>query len=161
MQSGKILVAEQDGSHILKLLGDVRLTMCTALDEHFEAMFAHESFINVLVDLSDADNVDSTTLGMLAKLAIKANQARHEPPVLLSTNPDITRILESMGFDRIFHIRNEPLTSDDDLGELPPVADSEAKIRERVLDAHRILMGLCSENEVRFQDLVETLQSDV
>ena len=70
MQPGKILVAEQGGAFVIKMVGDVRLTFCTALDDFLERMFASPGFVSVIVELGEADNIDSTTLGQLAKLAL-------------------------------------------------------------------------------------------
>ena len=158
MQPGKILVADHDGAFVIKLVGDVRLTLCTTLDEFFDEMFSAGSFASVMVDLTDAANVDSTTLGLLAKLAIKAKERFNFVPAILSVNPDITRLLQSMGFDRVFQIVQEPLCDDEDLGELPVLPDSEEGVRQRVIEAHRILMGLNSSNKARFRELVSLLE---
>ncbi|MFT7403922.1 STAS domain-containing protein [Zhongshania sp.] len=158
MQPGRILVAGQDGAFVIKLVGDVRLTLCTTLDEFFDEMLSVEDFASVVVDLSDALNVDSTTLGLLAKLAIKAKERFKFVPVILSTNRDITRVLESMGFDRVFHIREEPLLNDEDLGELPVLPCSEDSVKKRVLEAHRTLMGLSDSNHAKFRELVSLLE---
>ena len=74
MQPGKILVAQQGGAFVIKLAGDVRLTFCTTLDEFFDRMFAEPNFASVIIDLCEAENIDSTTLGQLAKLAITAKR---------------------------------------------------------------------------------------
>jgi anti-anti-sigma factor len=158
MQLGRILVAGQGGAFVIKLVGDVRLTLCTTLDEFFDEMLSVENFASVVVDLSDALNVDSTTLGLLAKLAIKAKERFKFVPVILSTNRDITRVLESMGFDRVFSIREEPLLNDEDLGELPVLPCSEDSVKKRVLEAHRILMGLSDSNHAKFRELVSLLE---
>jgi anti-anti-sigma factor len=158
MQLGRILVAGQGGAFVIKLVGDVRLTLCTTLDEFFDEMLSVENFASVVVDLSDALNVDSTTLGLLAKLAIKAKERFKFVPVILSTNRDITRVLESMGFDRVFSIREEPLLNDEDLGELPVLQCSEDSVKKRVLEAHRILMGLSDSNHAKFRELVSLLE---
>lgn len=158
MQPGKILVAEQQGSFVIKLVGDVRLTLCSTLDEYFEEMFSSPDFASVMVDLTEAENIDSTTLGLLAKLALMAKKRFNLIPAILSTNPDITRVLESMGFDRVFRIREQPLVDDEDLGELPPVEESEEKLREKVLEAHRVLMGLSDKNKAQFRELVNMLE---
>ncbi len=158
MQPGKILVAEQDGAFVIKLVGDVRLTLCTTMDQFFDEMLASAGFASVVVDLIDASNIDSTTLGLLAKLAIKAKQRFGYVPVILSTNPDITRVLDSMGFDRVFSIRQQPLLDDEDLGELPILPDSEEGVRSRVLEAHRILMGMNDSNRAKFRELVSLLE---
>src|SRR5690606_10052846 len=119
-----------------------------------DEMLSVEGFASVVVDLADASNIDSTTLGLLAKLAIKAKARFQYVPLILSTNPDITRVLESMGFDRVFRIREAPLCSDEDLGELPVLPDSEEGVRQRVLDAHRVLMGMSASNHAKFRELV-------
>lgn len=159
MQPGKILVAEQGGAFVIKLVGDVRLSFCTALDNFFERMFATPNFASVIIELSDADNIDSTTLGQLAKLAIAAKRRFHLMPVLFSTNPNITRIIDSMGFERVFDIRQSPLSSDKQLAELPVAEGTEAGVREKVIDAHRVLMGMNEHNRAQFNELVCALEA--
>ncbi len=161
MTNGTILVARHDGAHVVKLTGDVRLTLCTALEDFFDDMFASPDFCGVVVDLCDAENVDSTTLGMMAKLAIRARNQLGLTPTIISTNPDITHLLTTMGFATVFNIREDAVLNEEDLGELPEVACSEEAMREKVLDAHRVLMGLCPHNRAQFSELVKTLESAV
>ena len=158
MQPGKIHVAECRGAYLIRLSGDVRLTCCPALESFMERMFSDRGFRSVLIDLSQAQNMDSTTLGQLAKLAIQARKKFKLTPVLFSTNADINRIVESMGFEALFSIRKEPLASESDLAELPMVTCSETSMKSQVIEAHRILMGMNEENHARFQELVNTLQ---
>ena len=158
MQPGKIHVAECRGAYLIRLTGDVRLTCCPALESFMERMFNDRGFRSVLIDLSQAQNMDSTTLGHLAKLAIQARKKFKLTPVLFSTNDDINRIIESMGFEALFSIRKEPLVSEADLAELPMVTCSEASMKNQVIEAHRILMGMNEGNHARFQELVNALQ---
>ncbi len=161
MTNGSILVAQHNGAHVVKLVGDVRLTLCTALEDFFDDMFANSSFCGVVIDLTEADNVDSTTLGMMAKLALRTQRQLGLTPTIISTNPDITRLLTTMGFAKVFNIREEEVIDEQDLGELPEVACSEEAMREKVLDAHRVLMGLCPHNRAQFSELVRTLESAI
>ena len=158
MQLGKILIAQQSGAFVIKLTGDVRLTFCSALDDFFERMFATSNFASVIIDLCEAENIDSTTLGQLAKVAITAKRLHKFTPVVLSTNPNITRILRSMGFERVFNIREQRPESEASLAELPVVAGSEGEVRETVLDAHRVLMGMNEKNSAQFKELVCALE---
>jgi anti-anti-sigma factor len=160
MQPGKILIAQQSGAFVIKLTGDVRLTFCSALDDFFERMFVTPNFASVIIDLCEAENIDSTTLGQLAKLAITAKRLYNFTPVVLSTNPNITRILRSMGFDRVFDIREQRPASEANLAELPVVAGSEGEVRATVLDAHRVLMGMNEHNRVEFKELVCALEAN-
>jgi len=160
MQPGKILVAHQGGTFVIKLSGDVRLTFCTTLDEFFDRMFAEPNFSSVIIDLCEAENIDSTTLGQLAKLAITAKRTHRLMPVVLSTNPNITRILTSMGFERVFDIRQQRPQTDEQLAELPAVAGSETAVRDTVVEAHRVLMGMNENNRAQFHELVCALESN-
>lgn len=159
MQPGKILVAEQSGAFLLKLTGDVRLSFCTALDDFLEHMFAAPNFASVIIDLTAAENIDSTTLGQLAKISIAARRRFDLTPVILSTNPDITRVLDAMGFRRVFDIRNRLPNSREQLGELPQVHGSENTVREKVIEAHRVLMGMNTQNHAQFKELVSALEA--
>jgi anti-anti-sigma factor len=158
MEPGKIHVAECRGAYLIKLTGDVRLTCCPALDSFMQRMFTDRGFRSVLIDLSHAQNMDSTALGHLAKIAIQARKKFKLTPVLFSTNADINRIIESMGFEALFSIRTEPLSSESDLAELPMVTCSEESMKNQVIEAHRILMGMNDENHARFQELVDSLK---
>ena len=60
-----------------------------------------------------------------------------------------------MGFDDVFHIVEEPLRDERQLGELPKGEFSPEELRTRVLAAHRSLMSMNDENRDRFVDLVE------
>ena len=156
---GKILVASKDGVYLMKFVGDVRVTLCAAADTFLEGMFRDNQFKSVVVDLSKTTGIDSTSLGILAKLSILARERFNYTPTLISTNKDITRLLTSVGFDDVFRIVREPIAHKEQLGELPKRETSEEDVRERVLEAHRALVSLNETNREAFQDLVKTLEA--
>ena len=158
--SGRILVAAHDGVYVIVFEGDVRLTLCTAVDEYLEKMFKDPAFRSVIVDLSETENIDSTSLGLLAKLSIQADRIFSFRPTLISTRKDITRILLSMGFDEVFDLVEEPLEHREQLAELPERASSEEDVRQKVLEAHRTLMSMNASNREAFHDLVAALEAE-
>ena len=143
---------------MLKLEGDVRLTMCTALDQYFQSMFAEPGFMSVWVDVTEADGLDSTTLGMLAQLAIQTKERFDFRPAIFSTNPSIDRLLDTMGFNQLFERRNECCNTDSAITEIPAVSCEEGEVKKQVLEAHRTLMSMSDENADAFKDLVSTLE---
>lgn len=157
---GRILVGSHDGVYVLVFEGDVRLTLCTTVDVYLEKMFQDQKFKSVVVDLSQTENIDSTSLGLLAKLSIQADKRFHFRPTLISTRPDITRILLSMGFDEVFNLVESPLEHSDQLLELPKMQSSEEGMRQRVLDAHKTLMSMNEANRETFHDLVAALETE-
>ncbi len=155
---GKIQFAEQSGTFVLKFVGEVRLTLCSALDATIEKIFAALNFTAIIIDLTEAQSVDSTTLGLMAKLSILSRQKVGLLPTVVTTNPDITRVLQSMGFDQVFNIVDTPLPCPDCLTDLPSQDQSEEVVKAKVLEAHRILMGLNDSNREAFHDLVSALE---
>ena len=158
MSDCRISAASNEGAHVLKLEGDVRLTMCTALDHYFQSMFAEPGFMSVWVDVTEADGLDSTTLGMLAQLAIQTKERFDFRPAIFSTNPSIDRLLDTMGFDQLFERRSECCNTDSAIKELPAVPCEAGEVKRQVLEAHRTLMSMSDDNADAFKDLVSTLE---
>ena len=160
MIPGKIQFAENQGTWLVKLCGEIRLTLCQALETFLEKVTSDPEFCSIIIDASEASTIDSTVLGLLAKLSIKTQHLFNLMPVLISTRWDITRILLSMGFDKIFiiveHMDKSVAFSMHDLGS--DISNDEQANQQRVLDAHRTLMSLNDNNRKAFRELVEQLE---
>ncbi len=160
MQNGKILFAEQDGNYVLKFVGDVRLTLCSTLDLFLENMLDNDGFKTVIIDLTETKGIDSTSLGLIAKISVKMKRHHQLRPTIVSTNEDISRILLSMGFDKVFILIRENVEASQQLQELSVLQESEQEVKDRVVDAHRVLMELNDKNRDCFRDLVRSLESE-
>ncbi len=158
MSAGKILAAQHDGLYILKFVGDVRVNLCTAIDNYFERMFEDPGFESVLVNLCDAEGLDSTTLGLLARLALRFRQQFGLKPAIYCDSAGINRLLQSMAFGKIFDIREQSCAELENITEIPAISGDEEAAREKVLEAHRVLMAMSEENWERFRDLVSALE---
>ncbi len=158
MADGRILAANHDGVYVIRFEGDVRLTLCTTIDDYFERMFEDPAFTSVWVDLCNAEGLDSTTLGLLAKLALTVKQRFGFHPAIFSCDSGINRLLKSMGFQRLFELREELCGDEDEATAIPVVEGSEAVVKEKVIEAHKVLMELSPENRARFKDLLAVLE---
>ena len=158
MSTGKIQFAEQSGTFILKFVGEVRLTLCSALDATIEKIFTSLNFSAIVIDLTETRSIDSSTLGLLAILSILSRQRIGLLPTVVTTHEDISRLLHSMGFDQVFNIVESPLPCPDCLADLPSQDQSEEVVKAKVLEAHQILMSLNESNREAFHDLVTALE---
>lgn len=159
MKPGQILVASLNGVYVIKMVGDVRLTLCMSFDRYIEGMLADPLFSSVVFDLSGAESIDSTTLGLMAKISLLEEQKHKVSPVIFAANQDIQRVLESMGFDDIFTIvdsltipalEGKPLIGN--------TCDEEA-IKRKIIEAHSVLIELDPKNKDKFRDLLELLKN--
>lgn len=160
-EEGRIKAAFESGVFVLKLCGDVRLTLCATLDSQAQRLAQTPGLQAVMIDLREATNVDSTALGFLAKVAIAVKGRLEQPPTIIVDNPDVRKMLDVMGFSRFFTLMNTPLQQPlpDVDEELPEVPADEQGMRERILEAHRILMHMNEHNREQFQPLVEMLEA--
>lgn len=177
--TGNIQYADHNGSYILKLSGDVRVMFCTAIDALLDTMLSDENLTGVLIDLTAVSNIDSTSLGMLAKIAVKIQQKLNTRPIIVSDNPDINRILTTMGFKKVFYLLNrvpifvennisagkpdtkiDKLALQDMLKDIPQVNSTQQEICAKVLEAHRILMDLNAANKETFKAVVDELEKE-
>ena len=152
-----MLAASDSGAYVIRLVGDVRLTLCASIEDYVECMLNDPVFGSVAVDLCDAEGIDSTTLGQLAKLALAVDNRFGFKPAIYSCEPGINRLLGSMGLDRLFEIIESPCFGASCDEPIPTVPGTENDVRERVLEAHSVLMGVSDENRSRFSELVDTL----
>ncbi len=160
---GKLLFAERDGVQVLKLIGDVRVTLGPTISTFLTRLGESKTFKSIIIDLTETQGIDSTSLGLLAKISLTTQETFGTIPTIISPNEDITRILESMGFDKVFVILKELVTECGQLGQLGELNTeivSESKLRKQVLDAHRVLMSLNERNRGEFQDLVQALEHE-
>ncbi|WP_043527128.1 STAS domain-containing protein [Litchfieldella xinjiangensis] len=156
---GRLKAAYDSGVFVLKLCGDVRLTLCATLDNQAQRLAGTPGLKAVMIDLRDATNVDSTALGFLAKVAMAVQGKLEQPPTIVADHPDIRRMLDVMGFSHFFTVVESPLTEPSTLADLPQVEADEAGMQKRILEAHRILMHMNDHNREQFQPLVELLES--
>ncbi len=160
MDTGKILVAHKLGIYIVKFIGDVRLSLCSTLDQYTDRMFEDADFKTVIIDLTETLCIDSTSLGQLAKISILYKEKFSSLPTIVSTQEDINRILKSMGFDKVFHIVQDSEPQLECLDELAVQSVDEQEMKEQVIKAHKLLMDLNDNNRAAFQDLVKSLEDN-
>jgi anti-anti-sigma factor len=158
---GKILISDKSDNYLLKLVGDVRLTLSGTLNRYMEILFGKNQVKSVVVDMLDADGVDSTTLGLIAKLGLHSREYYQINVKLFCQNPSIIRTLECMGFDEIIDIfQQSPDEFDAELRNLEEVPTAVDEVRKQVLEAHRLLLKLNPKNSAEFTDLINALEAD-
>lgn len=158
MSTGHVEYASLDGTHIFKLIGEVRAQSCISLDKLLERIEQQKNVIGAIVDLTQTTFIDSTVLGVLAKLGLKLKQIHHIQAVMLSTNPDITTLANSMGLGQVFVILN--YCGDPTVCTRALIDDniSHNAMLSTVLDAHKTLMKLNQNNQNMFEPLVKKLE---
>ena len=152
------MVGESDGTYVLKFNGDIRVGLCGSLEAFCQRMLDASDFRGVIVDLAETLAIDSTALGCLARLSLAVQRLQEKIPTLICRSQDVERVLLNMGFDDVFAIVAEANVRDFEFVNIPEVVERET--RERVIEAHKVLMSLNDNNHSAFKNLVEALERD-
>ncbi len=161
MTLGHVTHAAREGVHVFRYFGAVNFTLAPGLQRFLQHLI-HDGGVSALVfDLSAAESLDSTNLGLMARVDEEAREAGAGSSVIISNNEDIDAVLRSMGFDRTFQLfpaidvatdaSAEPVTA-----ELP----SAPELQRTMLDAHRALMRMSETGRLEFEQVVACLERD-
>jgi anti-anti-sigma factor len=159
MTAGQAFYVKQGNTCIIKLVGDIRYTMSCSVDNFLERLFAQENCNDMLIDLSEVDCIDSTSLGLLAKAANFMQDRFTRKITLLSTNQDINRLLDSVGFTEVFNICNNGVNRLETMQHLRFVEPDKAQLTKTMFEAHKVLSDMNDKNREMFKDVVEALRN--
>jgi len=161
MTTPRYQVAFHDSKYFLKLSGELRYTDCVAFNQFLKKICREDNYSDVMVDLTEADFLDSTNLGLIAKLAIHVQgKFKHKLPIL-STRSQVTKSMTSMGLGHLCLFLEELGGPTPELEGSEFEQGDEKDIAVVMLDAHRTLMGLTKENETVFRNVVALLEQSM
>ncbi len=162
MNAGEIFYAVAGDRGFLKLTGVIRHPLSQRLSQAARRVLDGAGVRNVVVDLQEALFIDSTCLGLLARVATRCLELGLARPIIVSTQKDVTGLLKTMGFDRVFVLLDSAGTYDGALVDAAELAGLATRPDPRViLDAHRALAEMNEKNRHLFQSVIEILDADV
>lgn len=160
MEDGKILYAMVDNTCILKLVGAIVYRISPCFDRFLQKVSEDSSVEKFIVDLTEACHIDSTNLGLLARLHEFSFAKCGRPPTVVSTNENINEVLKNIGFSKMFNLIESLDSSQTDFSELPQNDCDKKNLSEIMLSAHRELAKLNEANKELFKDVIKYLEEE-
>jgi anti-anti-sigma factor len=163
MQPPKAFYGYLDESLVLVLKGQVRYMTAKALRSFLDHLLAKEVTDTVLIDLRELDAIDSTGMGLLARLG-RFTLEHGRRAVIVCSVQDVVTCLQSAAFDSLF-IMLEKWPFDEEAAVLEVPLDARDLVPEIIghimLDAHRELVSLSDDNRRNFGAVVTALESEL
>ena len=147
---------------IVVLKGSVRYMAARALRSFIDDL-VNQRYDTILIDLRELETIDSTGMGLLARLGRSTLQHGRRSVIVCDT-PDVTLCLRSAAFDRIFvMLRDWPFPEEPEVAEVPVQckelrADGLGRV---MLEAHRELASLSTSNHDAFGAVISALESEI
>jgi anti-anti-sigma factor len=160
MREGRVLYADHDHVHVLRYVGDIRHPLAASVSSFVGALLERIESDDLVFDLTEAEAIDSTNLGEIARIADRLGAQSGKRATIISTRPEISRVLFSMAFDEVFDICTDSKTPSG--GEVvPDVAASKELTLQVILSAHRRLMQMSESNRKQFAEVVDLLEREL
>ncbi len=155
---GSIFSARLESIEYIKFVGVIRYTQCTGLETYIEELFDSPSFTDIVIDLDEADMLDSTALGLLARISIEYKKISDTKPVVFLENGELAHILKRVCFDQVFNIVAQSKNKNDvSFVELVSISKNEEEVLDYVLDAHKYLAKISDKNQHYFTDISQAI----
>jgi anti-anti-sigma factor len=159
--AGNILYTVANGVCLIRMDGRVTYSLGCSFSAFIDKLFEDGTVSDVMVDLSQTVYLDSTTLGLLGKLANQARRHLQRKITLVSPGTDVKMVLISMGFDEVFTIIQDGARTEESLQDIPAQERDERERARIILDAHRLLMNMNDANAASFRNVVDMLESEL
>jgi len=161
MNEGKYQFAENDNFYLIKMSGNLKYTGSGGFDTFIENIFSKIDNKAVVIDLTEANYLDSTNLGILAKISDKMLNTFDKKTTIISLNPDISTLLVNIGFDEYFTILDESPVTTTVLSDISDLVTGNRSMALMMLEAHKSLMDMNEKNKSVFSSVVDLLEREV
>jgi len=160
MDKGNVLHASHNDVHVLRFIGDIRYPLSPSIDRFLEEIFASSKPAGFVIDLTDTDSIDSTNLGLLARLAKRMKTLDSRRITLVSNRTDINSVLNSMALDEVFDLVEDTRLETDAAQQVPQEDADRETLAHTLIEAHRALMDLNEHNREMFREVVASLEKN-
>jgi anti-sigma B factor antagonist len=157
----KLFVSVANHSVWIRIAGRANFTSSIDFNSLVSELWK-KGFHHFIIDLSECALMDSTFLGVLAGLGLKANAGAPTPSdqiELLNANARIAELLESLGAVHLFKMATGQLPVS--VEEIPASEHSKIELKRACLEGHTTLMELSPENVPKFKDITVFLAEDL
>lgn len=161
MTMGHVTHAQKEGVHVLRYFGTVNFLLAPGIQTFVDHLIDDGHVSGLVFDLSAASSLDSTNLGLMARVNERLVSRGAANSVIISGNEDIDVVLRSMGFDRTFEmLSSEAGNSEPDPETIETPSPSSAELKRTMLDAHQALMRMSEAGRKEFEAVVACLERD-
>lgn len=164
MSESQVLYGVSRGLCCFCLIGELRHTEVDGLDALIEQRLVDDLAAagGVIIDLREADFMDSTCIGLLAGIARKSLGQGLPKPSVLVADPEIRQLLLSLRLEQVFTLVDSATdVASVGLSSVAGQASQSSRHAETVLRAHEALAELGKDNRQQFQSVIDLLREDL
>ncbi|MDD4540341.1 MAG: STAS domain-containing protein [Lentisphaeria bacterium] len=161
MDNAQLLVAEQGPLILFQLHGRGTLKLCQEFSLYCDDMLARDDIKSVMLDLANCSSMDSTFMGIMVKIGIRAKGRL--ALLVVNANDNHHELLDGVGVSRVWKYIDAPVPNPSwatlAAATAGAVKDMAAK-SQIILEAHQALMAIDPANIPKFQNVVDMIANE-
>ncbi len=160
MHEAKFYVGELENLLLIKIQGSSTMDNVEPL-RYFIKNMDIKNYDKILIDFEETNYLDSTSLGLIAHMAVNFMKIKKEKVLFINLNDELKNTFISFGFKNIANIINDKYMELENL-KLYELPKSSKKIKpEDILLAHKQLFELNDSNKKIFKNVIELLEKEI
>lgn len=161
MHEGQIKFQLIDNTCIIKLIGAIIYKISPDFDNFLNKIVKNPVVNSFILDLTETTYIDSTNLGLLAKIHSYSNDWSKTQPTIVSTQDNINEILHNIGFANMFNIIECLDLPTNNYQELDCIKTNQKDLAQVMYQAHKDLITVNIANKELFKDVIMYLKQDL
>ena len=161
MSSGETIISVSGSRYAVKVTGRATFE-CVAPLRTLAKQLDTVEFKQIDIDLADCQGLDSTYMGIMAMLALRAKKINAEISVYNASEQN-RNLLCGLGLKRLFQFKEGTVAEAGAAvpSDGAPAATDKLTNANTVLEAHKTLMDVDQENVAKFENVVDYVQKDL
>ena len=158
MANGETLISRSGDRYAVKVVGRATFE-CVAPLRNLAKELDNTTFKQVDIDLADCRGMDSTYMGVMAMIALRAKKISASISIFNANELNKTALC-GLGLKRLFVFTEGVVAMDEQIVSDAAPADRKTSA-ETVLEAHKTLMDVDQDNVEKFEKVVDFVQKDI
>lgn len=159
MSESAILIAKENENFYLKVEGKGNFILGHQLKEFYHSIKMKPTS-QFYIDMKNCQTMDSTFMGVLAGIAMNFQNTTQDSINILNLSDHNYKLLNTLGIDIFLNLEVDQVPYPAQFNPLEQKLDKE-EIKKNMLQAHQTLSQLSKENELKFQNVCDYLQSNI
>ncbi|QSH41160.1 hypothetical protein P0136_09470 [Lentisphaerota bacterium ZTH] len=159
MKKADLLIAHNRGVYNIKVEGRANFEYGLPLRNFAKNL--EGNFQRITINLKSCTGMDSTFMGILAMIGLKAKKINAVVEIL-NADDNNRHLLKGLGLEKLFNFVEKKLKPADTAdGEKPEVPEDQLSAAETVCEAHKTLVDIDDANAPKFEKVIEFADEDV
>lgn len=160
MKKGDLLIAHNKGAYRITVEGRANFDYGLPLRDFAKNL--DSNFTGIGIDLKSCQGMDSTFMGIMAMIGLKAKKNNVKVEIL-NADKNNRYLLEGLGLDKLFKFvqEGESKKAGQEIAPEPKPSGDMLTTAKTVVEAHETLMAVDKDNVPKFEKVVELAQQDV